>query len=934
MRPRTRRALLVAATAVPGDAPGYGAGVRSGVEALGSALTDAAFDEVRALDDPGRTRMLEELRSFFAVAEPTDVLLLALHGTVVRDGDGRLCFPAARGRRFASGAVRLDAVSEVIQSSPARATVVLLDCGYSGWFDDGPDGFTPTVPQLELRRAFPREGCTVLAAAGGGPHDAGPLSLGVARALRGAAPDRDGDGWIDTADLGEYLDRTSAADQRPVLVTAAPPVPLARRSCGPAAFERTGHRGPHPDPRSLLADLAAVEGLDLARFGDTALASLAHVPEPGQAEPAIPVSAAPMSEAHHRAVESAMSRRLTVVAAPPGNGAGTLATAAAHTAVASGQSVLFVASDTASADAFTVDVRTELETAHLLVGGPGTGRSHGAVHGTLQEHRTRSEEETAARTALYRDWAAVCVARAAIDAIARIERDLALLAEARGQVIAAGWDPGALFRGSSPREWLRWAEQATQRFPFRPLRRSGARRRLAAATDPALLARVCQIARVEQEWRTTLDIRRRATALEELYADLVAALEAHRRSSAAYLAAQARARHSRETGGPGRAGTTAPVWSVAVGRARDLPPRAGMFDLVIVEQADRCGIGEVLPLLYRARRALVIGDPAAPAAGTDGRGHGAAAVPAYRALARIRTETGGRVLWLDEHDRCQPAIAALADRCCYGGRTTVLTDPWNLPGDAARPVQWHDVVGEYEAEDGGSYVNRAEAHRVAAVLTALDVRLPEGATVGVTSPFHGQRALLRRLTGRRRYSRGIRIEPPHAFGLRPCDALVVSPVLSGATPHRTVARTLAGAQWWHPVLTGVVAQLVVVGDRGFWVAGGGVPEAVAETAATGTAEADAEAVPSPLLRALDDLSAEVETDAVVAGYRVDLCVTAPGGRVLVLVDRTRDGRGLRRLLDRQQRLREVTDLPVLRVPLWRCLHDPADLAKEVLLGMV
>src|SRR5690606_15722948 len=130
------------------------------------------------------------------------------------------------------------------------------------------------------------------------------------------------------------------------------------------------------------------------------------------------------------------------------------------------------------------------------------------------------------------------------------------------------------------------------------------------------------------------------------------------------------------------------------------------------------------------------------------------------------------------------------------------------------------------------------------------------------------------------------------------------------------------------------SDLVVVGDRGFWVAGGGVPEAVAETAATGTAEADAEAVPSPLLRALDDLSAEVETDAVVAGYRVDLCVTAPGGRVLVLVDRTRDGRGLRRLLDRQQRLREVTDLPVLRVPLWRCLHDPADLAKEVLLGMV
>ncbi|KUP97045.1 DEAD/DEAH box helicase [Thermobifida cellulosilytica] len=926
MRPRTRRALLVAATPAHGSASGAEAGVREEVEALGSALTDAAFDEVRALDDPGRTRMLEEVRSFFAVAEPTDVLLLALHGTVVRGSDGAVCFPTAPGRRFASGAVRLDAVSEVIQSSPARATVVLLDCGYSGWFDDGPDGCTLTVPQLDLRRSFPGEGCTVFAAAGG-HRGAEPLSLGVARALRGAAPDRDGDGWIDTADLDEYLRRNSAADHGPVLVTEAPPVPLARRPCGPASAGWSAGHEAGPDPRSLLTDLAEVEGLDVARFGDTALASLTHVPEPGRAEPAIPVSAVPVSEAHHKAVESAMTRRLTVVAAPPGNGAGTLATAAAHTAVASGQSVLFVASDTASADAFTVDVRTELETAHLVAGGAVAVPARGGARSTLQERRALKEEETEARTALYRDWAAVCVARAAIDAIARIERDLALLAEARGQIIAAGWDPGALFRGSSPQEWLRWGEQAAQRFPLRPLRRSGAWRRLAAAADPAVLARVCQIARVEQEWRTVLDTRRRATSLEELYADLVAALEAHRRSSAAYLAARARARGTDDTG------ATAPVWAVAVGRAHELPPRAGMFDLVIVDRADRCGIGEVLPLLYRARRALVIGDPAAPPPVVGANGRGPGTVPsAYRALARVRTETGGRVLWLDEHDRCQPAIAALADRYCYGGRATVLTDPWSLPGDADRPVQWHDVTGEYEEEDGGSYVNREEAHRVAAVLTALDVRLPHGATVGVTSPFSGQRDLLGRLTGRRRYSRRIRIDSPHAFGAQPCDALVVSPVLSGSTPHRTVARTLAGAQWWHPLLTGAIAQLVVVGDRRFWEEGGGVPAAVAEAAATGTGEADGPAVPRPLLQALGDLSAEVETGAAVAGYRVDLAVAAPGGRVLVLVDRTRDGRGLRRLLDRQQRLREVTNLPVLRVPLWRCLHDPVDLAKEILLG--
>ncbi len=213
MRPRTRRALLIAATA-HGDRPGYEATIRLGVEALGSALTDIAFDEVRALDDPGRTRMVEELRSFFSAAEPTDVLLLSLHGVVVRDSDGRLCFPAARGRRFVSGAVLLDTVSEVIQTAPVRSTVILLDCGYSGWFDDGPDGFTATVPQLDLRRAFPREGCTVLAAPGVGYPTATPLSLHVARALRaGSVWVNYWDGGDMTAPFGGYKQSGNGRDK-------------------------------------------------------------------------------------------------------------------------------------------------------------------------------------------------------------------------------------------------------------------------------------------------------------------------------------------------------------------------------------------------------------------------------------------------------------------------------------------------------------------------------------------------------------------------------------------------------------------------------------------------------------------------------------------------------------------------------------------------
>ena len=35
---------------------------------------------------------------------------------------------------------------------------------------------------------------------------------------------------------------------------------------------------------------------------------------------------------------------------------------------------------------------------------------------------------------------------------------------------------------------------------------------------------------------------------------------------------------------------------------------AALFDLVVIDEASQCAIPHVLPLLYRARRALVIGD--------------------------------------------------------------------------------------------------------------------------------------------------------------------------------------------------------------------------------------------------------------------------------------------------------------------------------------
>ena len=52
-----------------------------------------------------------------------------------------------------------------------------------------------------------------------------------------------------------------------------------------------------------------------------------------------------------------------------------------------------------------------------------------------------------------------------------------------------------------------------------------------------------------------------------------------------------------------------PAWCVTNLSAGSLPLEPNLFDLLIVDEASQCDIPSVLPLLYRSRRAVIIGDP-------------------------------------------------------------------------------------------------------------------------------------------------------------------------------------------------------------------------------------------------------------------------------------------------------------------------------------
>jgi hypothetical protein len=692
------------------------------------------------------------------------------------------------------------------------------------------------------------------------------------------------------------------------------------------------------------------------------------------ADPPAPISATALNQSQYAVLCAAMREQLTVAAAPPGSGAYDLVDALVRTAVGNGQRVLVCGRT--EADVAAVLRRADACPGHPVVraGGSGQRAAEAALLTRLLTEHSRSlpaapsglggEDPAVHWAQLAADWAAVREAWRAMDTMASGGHALARLAEERDRAVAQGWDPDSLFtpeRGG-PEYWLHRAERASAGGLAGLAHRGAVRRELGVDTDPGSLARLRAVARLEGEWRAAVDRRTHCAPLNVLAADLADALARHRRSSSACLRAVGEPRlwrgraaienrlesldRHRGHGWPGL-GTlldTLPAWVCRTDQVRALQPQAGLFDLAIVVGAERTRLAELLPVLYRANRAVVFGDPAHPgpagvlepdeerralaAAGLvadqlDDRGlrHGAGS--AMRALYRAAPP----MLWLDEHEGAPPQLAEAASRHCYGGRLAVHTAPDPSGGPA---FEWRDAAGTCEAAPAASYVNRDEAHRVAEVVEELDEHLPRGRVVAVVAPTQPQAALVRRLLGGRVLRREVRVGGPDllADDHGPADVTVLSPTLASGAPAVAERRIRRMGHLWSSVLTRTRQRLVVVGDRGYWSGDDG-PLGELE-AASGDRAGRTDAAASALVGELRRVGTEVTLQQTLEGWTADMVVRFGSRRLLLLLDREPDGRSLRRLLARGERLNRATGDPVVVVPAWRCLADPRTLVEEIL----
>lgn len=255
-----------------------------------------------------------------------------------------------------------------------------------------------------------------------------------------------------------------------------------------------------------------------------------------------------------------------------------------------------------------------------------------------------------------------------------------------------------------------------------------------------------------------------------------------------------------------------PVWMVRTADvAQVLPLQRELFDLVIFDEATQCDMASAMPLLQRARRCQVVGDPRQlrhlsflsrrhQRRLAERRGLGDAAArrfdfrdTSFLDLVNQSLSAQQQVAFLDEHFRSVPEIIEFSNREFYADRLRIMQE--HPAQRFHRALEMRRLEGRRE-EDGSNPVE------VAAVVDDVVnyVRRQAGEpdelvhSLGVLSPLRAQAealtsALAERLTNRELSRHDLRVATAYGFQGEERDVMFLSLAVDGDS-HPSALRYL------------------------------------------------------------------------------------------------------------------------------------------------
>lgn len=600
--------------------------------------------------------------------------------------------------------------------------------------------------------------------------------------------------------------------------------------------------------KGAAADLETLASMPAAALADTALASvIGELEIRADAVPPIPVSE--LTDNQLSAASDALASSLTVIQGPPGTGKSQVILNVLTSAILNGRSVLFAAKNHQALDEIERRIHEFVGDSPILVRGRyADGERNtsfldvlnelardaaevGAATSRLDIEITELRSEAAAAASQRQQRRRVEQAHLALSdlvdrpsiAVATKQRQLSLLAR-----IAAYFR--RLFRGAAPPDILELLPDN--------------------ATSGAILARRKALEKFINDASGAASVQDSITPLVgrakeclPAYAGLVT-----RPSVAEWSNLSDRSRDL-EFNRVKRAGLLRPEDARAILKHRPIwvmstlsvpsriPMVPGLFDYVVFDEASQCDIASALPLLARARRAVVVGDPMQLRfiPGLSNRAEhalmDAANLPKERRFDFAQSTNSlfdfaqGRPRavrhFLRDQFRSAPEIVDYLNADFYRGRlVNRREDDFFKPPTGYKPgLGWEDVQGHAQREDDGT-VNPDEASRIAEMLKRLAADQTFTGTVGVLSPFNAQVAHILRvvngtLSKAERDRLSLRISTIDKFQGGEADVVFFSLVLTASAPNSARSFLEKERRRLNVAISRARAVCIVVGDLAY-----------------------------------------------------------------------------------------------------------------------
>jgi len=277
-----------------------------------------------------------------------------------------------------------------------------------------------------------------------------------------------------------------------------------------------------------------------------------------------------------------------------------------------------------------------------------------------------------------------------------------------------------------------------------------------------------------------------------------------------------------------------PIWVVTNLSAKNsLPLKENLFDILIIDEASQCDIASALPLFYRAKQVVIIGDPKqlkhiSLLRETEDKkiasennlselylDYAFSKNSLYDLSERIIKNKDKVPVLLNQHYRSHKDIIGFSNEYFYEKKLNIMTDETKLIPRKIYPpgIKWVDVKGK--TSQTKSPYNKEEANEIIKILKTFKESNLKKISFGIVTIFRSQMELINDMINKSKELKNmdITVGTAHRFQGDEKDIILFSPVISQGIKQTTLSWINKTTQLLNVAITRARSVLIIVGNE-------------------------------------------------------------------------------------------------------------------------